>query len=254
MKAFDLSGKTAIVTGGASGIGRATAQLFAKRGANTVIVDRDEATGAAAAGDIRQQGHEATFLKCDVTDEASVQAMVEETLRAYGGLDIAFNNAGGTADLPSFTDTTLAYWDKSIDVHLKGVWLCMRVQLAHMAENGGGAIVNTSSIAGLLGIGTAAYAASKHGVNGLTKIAAMEFGERGIRVNAICPGFIRTPVVQALEEGQPEATADMKEWHALKRFGEPEEVAQTVLWLSSDAASFITGAIIPVDGGVTAGR
>lgn len=249
-----LSDKVAIVTGGASGIGKATAKLFAEIGAKTVIADIDESAGEALAAEIAAAGGAASFVRCDVTESASVTHMVDTAINTYGRLDIAFNNAGGTADLPSFLETTEDYWDRSVDIHLKGVWLCMKAELSKMVEYGGGAIVNTSSIAGLLGIGTAAYAATKHGVNGMTKLAAVEFGDRNIRVNAVCPGFVRTPVVQALEDTQPEATQSMKDWHALKRFGEPEEIARVVAWLCSDAASFVTGAIIPVDGGVTAGR
>lgn len=249
-----LDGKVALVTGGGSGIGRAAALAFAREGARVVVVDIDVAQGRATVNAIESTGAQATFVPADVSQRADVEAMIAATVSAYGQLDCAFNNAGieGTVAVPTAEYSEEA-WDRVIEINLKGVWLCMKYQLAQMLKQGGGAIVNTASVAGLVG-GTfgSAYYASKHGVVGLTKAAAIEYGQAAIRVNAICPGVIRTEMMDRIAQGKQGIEDAISSLHPLGRLGTPQEIAETVVWLSSDAASFVTGQAIAVDGGYVA--
>jgi NAD(P)-dependent dehydrogenase (short-subunit alcohol dehydrogenase family) len=249
-----LNKKVALVTGGGSGIGRAAALAFAKEGARVVVADIDVEQGQATVDTIVGAGSQATFFPADVSQRADVEAMIESTVAAYGQLDCAFNNAGieGTVGV-STADYSEEAWDRVIDINLKGVWLCMKYQLAQMLKQGNGAIVNTASVAGLVG-GTfgSAYYASKHGVVGLTKAAAIEYGPAAIRVNAVCPGVIRTEMMDRITQGKQGLEGAVTSLHPLGRLGTPQEIAQTVVWLSSDAASYVTGQAIAVDGGYVA--
>jgi NAD(P)-dependent dehydrogenase (short-subunit alcohol dehydrogenase family) len=236
----------ALVTGGGSGIGRAASLLFARRGAKVVVADIALPEGEETASMIRSSGGEGLFVKADVSRDAEVKALVEKTVCAYGRLDYAFNNAGVFTGLFPLAEYTEEMWEKNINTNLKGVWLCMKYEIPRMVEGGGGAIVNTSSIAGLIAFaGHYGYTASKAGINGITKVAAIEFAKSGVRVNAVCPAFIVTPMVQDL------LAEEYKALHPIGRFGRPEEVAATAVWLCSDEASFITGQALAVDGGYT---
>lgn len=247
-----LSNSVAIVTGGAAGIGRATAERFAEEGAQVVVADVD-ADGIAETVDlIEEAGGEATAVTCDVTDEDDVAAMVEEAVDTYGGLDVAFNNAGIEGSTEPIADQSLEDWEATTAVNQTGVWNCLTEELAVMADDGGGSIVNTASIAGLTAAGGGPYVASKHGVIGLTRVAATEYGPHGVRVNAVCPGVIETAMIERSREemgDQLEAFIDAK---PLGRAGEPEEIAGAVAWLCSDDASFVTGHPLVVDGGFMA--
>jgi NAD(P)-dependent dehydrogenase (short-subunit alcohol dehydrogenase family) len=245
-----MQGKVALVTGGSSGIGRATALAFAREGAKVVVAaDKNVEGGKETIGLIKKGGGEATFVKADVSKAAEVEALVNKTIALYGRLDYAHNNAGILGDRGSLTELTEEQWDRNINVNLKSVWLCMKYEILYMVEHGGGAIVNTSSLAGLRALeGSPFYVASKHGIIGLTKSAALEFGKAGIRVNAVCPGLILTPPILK-DFGDSLEEAVRKERIPLGRVGNPEEVAEVVVWLCSDAASFVTGDAIVVDGG-----
>ena len=250
-----LDGKTALVTGGGSGIGRAASLAYAKDGARVVVADVNVEGGEETVQLIKEAGGEAILVHADVSKPEDTQAMVAQAVETFGSLDCAFNNAGigGGRDRLLTADYLEEDWDRVISINLKGVWLCMKAEIPQMLKQGGGAIVNTASIAGLVGLtGTVAYVAAKHGVTGLTKAAAMEYAKSGIRVNAVCPGYIHTPLVQGIFdriEGYEERVAAR---HPIGRLGEPEEIAQAVVWLSSDAASFVTGHNMPVDGGYMA--
>lgn len=250
--AYDLDEKTAIVTGGASGIGRQTAERFAAEGAAVVVADVVADEGRETVEEIESTGGSATFVETDVTDPDAVEAMVQEAVDTYGSVDIAHNNAGIEGDNVSVTEQTEDNWDQVLDSNLKGVWLCLKYELQEMATNGGGAIVNTSSIAGLSAAGSSPYAASKHGVVGLTRVAATEYAADDVRVNAVCPGVIETPMVEQSAEADPEEIEQFVGMQPLNRMGQPEEIANVVVWLSSDEASFVTGNAYPVDGGFTA--
>jgi len=248
-----LEGKVCLVTGGASGIGRATALAFAREGAKVVVSDVAVAGGEETVRLIREAGGEAIFVPCDVSQAADVQALVERTVRAYGRLDCAFNNAGIEGMAARTADYSEEVWDRVISIDLKGVWLCMKYEIQQMLRQGGGSIVNTASVAGLVGwAGAAAYAAAKHGVVGLTRTAALEYAKAGIRINAVCPGFTRTPLLERLTGGREEVEAYLVGLHPLGRMARAEEVAEVVVWLSSDAASFVTGHPLVVDGGMVA--
>jgi NAD(P)-dependent dehydrogenase (short-subunit alcohol dehydrogenase family) len=253
MKMF--TDKVALVTGGGSGIGRATALAFAKEGARVVVADVSVEGGEDTLRLISEAGGDALFVKCDVSKGTEVQAMIRRTNEAYGGLDYAFNNAGIGGQLTSLPNYEEAIWDKVLRINLKGVWLCMKYEIPEMVKRGGGAIVNTSSVAGLVGHPDPAYTASKHGVVGLTKTVALEYAKAGIRVNAICPGGVDTPLLDNLFDLLP-AEADARkallDTHPVGRFASPHEIAATVLFLCSGAASFMTGSILSVDGGWTA--
>lgn len=256
-----FEGKVALVTGGASGIGRVTAQAFARRGAKVVVTTDANVDGAEeTVRTIKSEGGEASFVRCDVTKEEEVEALVAASISSYGALDYAFNNAGVGPDGKRFgvfnvTDCPEETWDRMIDVNLKGVWLCMKYEIRQMLKQGKGAIVNTSSVGGLKPIpGFGPYAASKAGLIALTKTAALECAASGIRVNVICPGMTaRTALSDNLAAAEPGAREHLIEIVPMRRMGEPEEVAEAVLWLCSDAASFITGHVMPVDGGLSAG-
>ena len=251
--AAQLDGKVALVTGGASGIGRATALAFMREGARLMIADINEAGGRETVDLIVKGGGKALFTKADVTQGPVVQALVAKTVEAYGRLDCAFNNAGIGSPARTLTaDCPDEHWDQVLAINLTGVWLCMKHEIQHMLSQGGGAIVNTASVAGLAGLRYAsAYVASKHGVVGITKTAALEYAQRGIRVNAVCPGYIETPMT-APGRSDPERMAQMIAQEPIGRVGQPEEVAEAVIWLCSGAASFVTGHSMTVDGGFTA--
>jgi NAD(P)-dependent dehydrogenase (short-subunit alcohol dehydrogenase family) len=248
-----LEGKVALVTGGASGIGRATALIFAREGARVVVADLVAEGGEDTARCIKETGADAIFVKCDVSKAGDVEAMVKKAVDTYGRVDCAFNNAG-IATMKSTVECTEEEWDHMLSVNLKGVWLCMKYELIHMLKQGSGAIVNTSSLLGLIGQqGHAPYTASKHGVVGLTKVAALDCAQAGIRVNAVCPGGIPTPMLEPFL-ADPQMKDFIIKSLPIGRLGRPEEIAEAVIWLCSDAASFVTGAIFPVDGGAVVGK
>ena len=248
-----LQGKVALVTGGGSGIGRASALTFAREGAKVVISDIVVAGGEETVRMVKAAGGEATFVKADVSKAAEVETLMKKVLETYGRLDCAFNNAGIEGELQQTTECSEQNWDRTLAVNLKGVWLCMKYEIPAMLKQGSGAIVNTSSVAGLVGFqGLPAYVASKHGVAGLTKTAALEYAKSGIRVNAVCPGVINTPMVERLFSGQPHWGEAVQAMEPVARMGKPEEIAEAVVWLCSDAASFVTGLAMAVDGGMVA--
>lgn len=248
-----VQGKIALVTGGGSGIGRATSLALAKEGAKVAVSDVVVAGGEETVRLIQAAGGEALFIKADVTQVAEVEALINKVVETYGRLDCAFNNAGIEGTMTSTTECSEENFDRTIAVNLKGVWLCMKHEIPHMLKQGGGAIVNTASVAGLVGFqGLPAYVASKHGVNGLTKTAALEYAKSGIRVNAVCPGVIHTPMVDRLFTSQPSAGETIAAMEPVGRLGKPEEIAAAVVWLCSDAASFVTGLPMAVDGGLIA--
>lgn len=240
-----------IVTGAASGIGRATAQLFARQGGRVIVSDVDAAGGEETVASIVQEGNsEARYVPCDVSDESQVRDLVQTTLDTFGRLDVACNNAGIEGEQGPTHELTNDNFDRIMGINLRGTWLCMKHEIPPMLEAGSGVIVNVSSIAGLIGLaGVGAYVASKHGVNGLTKCAALEYAERGIRVNAVCPGAITTPMIERFTHHEAKEAEALIARHPLGRMGTPEEVAESIVWLSSDAASFITGQMLAVDGG-----
>jgi NAD(P)-dependent dehydrogenase (short-subunit alcohol dehydrogenase family) len=243
--------KVALVTGGTSGIGRATAIAFAEKGAKVVVVDWIE--NEETLNLIKASGGEAIFVKCDVSKATDVKAMVEKTIAAFGRLDYAFNNAGIEGATAKTSDCTEENFDKTIGVNLKGIWLCMKYEIPEILKQGKGVIVNCSSVAGLVGFGgLPAYVASKHGVIGLTKTAALEYAKLGIRVNAVCPGVIKTPMMDRLTGSKKEAEDQFTGLEPVGRMGQPEEIANAVVWLCSDEASFVTGIAMAVDGGFVA--
>lgn len=248
----DLKGKVALVTGGNSGIGRATALAFARRGASVVVAARNAEKGAEAVREIEALGAPALWVQCDVTQSSQVQAMVAQTVTTYGRLDYAFNNAGSGGNGGWVAEMQEQDWDELMTIYLKSVWLCMKYELMEMLKVGAGAIVNTSSVDGLRAFPwNPGYSAAKHGVIGLTKSAAMQYAEKGIRINAVCPGWIRTPPIAELLQRDPGAEKGMLVHQPIGRLGEAAEVAEAVVWLCSAAASFMVGVALPVDGGYT---
>lgn len=247
---YDFSKKTIFITGAACGIGKASALAFAKAGANVAICDVNTDEGSSVARSINENGGHAIFLKCDVSKDEEVKAAIEETARKFGGLDYAFNNAGIEGESNSTTECTEKNWDQTININLKGVWLCMKYQIPQILKQGGGAIVNCSSIAGVVGFpGIPAYTASKHGVIGLTKTAALECAKSNIRVNAICPGVIQTPMIERFTHGEAQIQKQLVAGEPVGRIGRPEEIANAAMWLCSDQSSFVTGDSLIVDGG-----
>lgn len=249
----ELTGKVAIVTGASAGIGRAAAHALAAEGATVVVADVDDARGTQVVTEITDKGGRGRFIHTDVTDDAAVEAMVRQTIDEFGGLDLAFNNAGIEGQQGVTHECTPENWQRTIAVNLTGVWTCMRHEIPWMIARGGGSIVNCASVAGLVGFpNLPAYVASKHGVVGLTKSAALDYAESGVRVNAVCPGVIDTEMVQRFTGGQPEAEAAMIAMEPVGRLGQPEEIADAVVWLCSDRSSFTTGQALAVDGGFVA--
>ena len=251
MAAF--TGKVALVTGGSAGIGRAAAVAFAREGAKVVVASRRNKEGEETVQLIKRAGSDGFFIKTDVAKAADVKAMVEKTVATYGRLDYAFNNAGVIEPKPGplveQTDETFAH---VIDINVKGVWLSMKYEIPEMLKRGGGAIVNMSSVAGVIGFpGIGIYVASKHAVIGLTKTAALEYSKSGVRINAVNPGAIETDMLSHVAGGNPEAMSQMAAHHPIGRIGKPEEIAEAVIWLCSDKASFVTGHSLLVDGGLT---
>jgi NAD(P)-dependent dehydrogenase (short-subunit alcohol dehydrogenase family) len=250
----ELRGKVAIVTGGTSGIGRDTAVLFAKAGAKVVVAGRREAEGKETIDLIRAAGGDGLLVKTDVSRAADVLALVQKTVEKFGRLDVAFNNAGIEGSWSPIAEQSEEDWDNTVDINLKGVWLCLKYEIQQMLkQGGGGAIVNMASVAGFIGsAGAATYCASKHGVMALTKSAALETARSGIRVNVVCPAVIETPMGERLW-GAPEAKKFALSLHPIGRFGRPQEIADAVLWMCSDGASFMTGQSLVLDGGFLAG-
>ncbi|MFZ6005210.1 MAG: SDR family oxidoreductase [Actinomycetota bacterium] len=249
----ELRGKVAIVTGGSAGIGRATALALAGEGASVVVADVDVVHGPEVVREIDHKGGRALFVETDVADDAQVASMVARVVAELGGLDIAFNNAGIEGTPATTHECSPENWDRTLAVNLTGVWFCMRHEIPVMLERGGGSIINCASVAGLVGFPSiAAYTASKHGVVGLTKTAALEYAEQGIRVNAVCPGVIDTAMVERFTGHQPEMEAQLVASEPIGRMGHPEEIADAVLWLASGRSSFVTGQAIAVDGGFVA--
>ncbi|TRO38271.1 SDR family oxidoreductase [Pseudomonas putida] len=250
---YSFNEKVALVTGAASGMGLATAKAFAAAGAKVVLADINETAVKQAVEQLIADGYEALAIACNVADDAQVKAMVARTVAVYGRLDFAFNNAGVQSPVAEMADATVEAFDAVNDINMRGVWSCMKYELQHMREQGtGGAIVNCSSLGGLVGIaGRAAYHAGKHGVLGMTKSAALEYAARGIRINAICPGIINTPMVSDMLETQPEAMAELMKLQPIGRLGEASEIADAVLWLCSPGSSFVIGHSLAVDGGYT---
>ncbi len=251
-----FAGRAGLITGAGSGIGRAAALKFASEGAKVVIADVDMAGSETTRAMIDQIGGEAICVRTDVTQAAEVEALVQETVGTFGRLDFAFNNAGIAGDIVPLTDYSEELWDRVIGINLKGVWLCMKYEIRQMLSQspGGGAIVNTASVMGLISSATnpVAYTASKHGVIGITKNAALAYAESGVRVNAVCPGYIMTPLVAGVFERHPERKAQIVADHPVGRLGVPEEVSEAAVWLCSDAASFVNGTAMTVDGGYVA--
>jgi len=250
----ELRGKVGIVTGGTSGIGRDTALLFAKAGAKVVVAGRREAEGKETIELIHSVGGDGFFVKTDVSRAAEVEVLVRKTVEIFGRLDVAFNNAGIEGSMTPIAEQSEEDWDRTIDINLKGVWLCLKYEIQQMLkQGGGGAIVNMASVAGLIGSGgLATYCASKHGVIGLTKSAALETARSGIRVNVVCPAVIETPMGERVF-GAPEIRPYALGLHPIGRFGTPVEVAEAVLWMCSNRASFMTGQSLVLDGGFLAG-
>jgi NAD(P)-dependent dehydrogenase (short-subunit alcohol dehydrogenase family) len=250
----ELQSKVVLVTGGTSGIGRDTAILFAKAGAKVVVAGRREAEGAETIDLIHAAGGEGVFVKTDVSKASEVEMLVQKTVERFGRLDVAFNNAGIEGNWTPITEQSEEDWDRTIDINLKGVWLCLKYEIRQMLkQGGGGAIVNMASAAGLIGLaGAATYSASKHGVIGLTKTAALENARKGIRVNVVCPAVIETPMAERAYS-EPETHKFVVGLHPIGRFGRPEEISEAVLWMCSDHASFMTGQSLVLDGGLLAG-
>ena len=249
----EFEGKVALVTGGGSGIGRATALAFAREGAQVAIGNRNVKRGEETVAMIRKAGGTASFKRTDVLVAAEIEALVDHAVKTYGGLDLAFNNAGVEGTVAPIVQQTEADYDAVMDVNVKGVWLSLKYEIPRMLERGGGAIVNCSSVAGLIGFpNMAPYFASKHAVVGLTKVAALEYSAQGIRINAVNPAVIETEMVDRIAEGFSMKKDELVPMHPIGRLGRVEEIAEAVLWLCSPKSSFVTGHSLVVDGGFTA--
>ena len=249
----DFEGKVALVTGAGAGFGRATALTFSVKGAKVVVADFAVEAGEETVKMIQQGGGEAIFIKVDVSHATEVEALINKTIDTYGQLDCAANNAGISGPIVASIDLEEEDWNRVVNIDLKGVWLCMKYEIPQMIKQGGGSIVNTASMAGIVGFpAQAPYVASKHGVVGLTKSAALEYGTQNIRVNAVCPGVIHTSMVESVIEVIPDIIDTLNQQAPVGRIGQPQEVAECILWLCSGAASFVTGHALAVDGGYVA--
>ena len=250
---YDFKNQVALITGASTGIGFAAAKAFAQAGASVVLVDINKDALVIATDQLTSLGFRAISIICDVTDEAQVATMIEQTVQTFGRLDMAFNNAGVAGPSGIFTDESAEDFDNVNAVNLRGVWACMKHEIKQMQSQGGGAIVNCSSLGGLVGqAGRAAYHATKHGVIGLTKSAGVEYAASNIRINAVCPGVIDTPMLAALKEKSPEAMKEVIRDQPIGRLGLPDEIASAVLWLCSPGANFVIATALPVDGGFIA--
>ncbi|MDH2431395.1 glucose 1-dehydrogenase [Pokkaliibacter sp. MBI-7] len=250
---YNFSGQVALVTGAASGMGLTAARAFARAGAAVVLADIRRDALQAAADEMAAAGHQVLAVPGDITDEAYVSLLVEKTVKTFGRLDAAFNNAGIQSPAVETADVPSEVFDRIIDINMRGVWLCMKYQLLQMRTQGSGTIVNNSSLGGLVGVpGRVAYHAAKHALVGMTKSTALEYAAQGIRINAICPGIIATPMVADMLEGETDVMNEMMKDVPIRRLGTSEEIADAVLWLSSPGATFVVGVALPVDGGYTA--
>lgn len=248
-----LENKVALITGGGSGLGKAAAIACAKEGAKVVVGHVSEGSGEKTVAIIKENGGEAISIRADVSKSSEVQAMIQKVVDTYGRLDCAYNNAGVAAPPKLTTETIEEDWDRVISINLKGVWLCMKYEIPEMLKQNKGSIVNASSMVGLIGLAKRApYAASKHGIIGLTKVAALEYAEAGIRVNALCPAVVRTPIVESIIASDPQAEDKLMSMIPMGRLGTLEEMAEAVVWLCSDASSYVTGHAMSVDGGAVA--
>ena len=251
---MSFDGKVVLVTGGSAGIGRAAVLAYARAGARVVIGDINVAEGEETVHAVEEAGGEAAFIRTDVSQRSDVEALVEGAIARFGRLDCAFNNAGVDNRHFPVGELPEAEWDRVIGINLKGMMFCLRYEIPRMVAFGGGAIVNSSSVVGLIGSPvSAAYISSKHGITGLTRSAALDYANKGIRVNAVCPGVIRTAIIEAYLKETPDAAAQLATQAPMGRMGSPEEVAAAVVWLSSDEASFVNGQTLAIDGGWTAG-
>lgn len=248
-----LEGKVALVTGGSRGIGKASAAAFAREGAKVVVTDVLVEKGKETVKMIQEMKGEAIFIQTDVSQATEVADLIKKVIETYGRLDCAHNNAGVLGTSCRMTEYEEEVWERVMNINLKGVWLCMKYEIPQMIKYGGGAIVNTASTFGLVGSpNRTAYVASKHGIVGLTRAAALEFAKDHIRVNAVCPGVIRTPIIDQAIADDPQREKWLLERHPIGRMGTPADIAEAVVWLCSDASSFVTGLAMPVDGGYTA--
>ena len=251
--AGQLEGKVSLITGGGSGIGKASALAFAKEGSKVVVADVNVEGGEQTVRLIQDTGGEATFVRADVSNSGDVSDMVSHAVQTYNRLDCAFNNAGISGGRGRIHEYTEDDWSRVLNINLTGVWLCMKYEIIQMLKQGGGAIVNTASVMGLVGGSRSpAYGATKHGVVGLTKTGAVDYAQEAIRINAVCPGYIRTPMIEQSILSDPVAEERVVSRHPMHRLGTPEEIAEAVVWLCSDAASFVTGHAMTVDGGYVA--